>query len=269
MNGCFSLNSTVFADVRVQDIHGRPGLGFHQLAVQVVVAFHPQAENDAVAITELSGELRLLQGGQPGPLIGEMRALGSDLPMQSNTYAQERWISLGKELDGARIEAIEAVRLGRDMRIRLSLAGRARQLSGAHEATIRADLDLDVNQSAWIRVLDGMGYRKTLLLEIPMPAADAPEQLRQAIEHLQQAQDLMMHGRHREAVGACRDVLDQMDAALNDEQDIPDAVKGWLNHTREMDKAARIRLVRRALKSLTHPARHADEVSARVEWGSS
>jgi hypothetical protein len=113
-----------------------------------------------------------------------------------------------------------------------------------------------------------MGYRKTLLLEIPMPDSDAPEELRKAVEHLRQAQDLMIHGRYREAVGACRDVLDSLGAGLADEQDQPpEAVRGWFEGTRGLDKAGRVRLARRALKVLTHPARHADEVSARHEWG--
>jgi len=30
-----------------------------------------------------------------------------------------------------------------------------------------------MNQSAWIKILDQMGYRKTMLLEIPLPNGNA------------------------------------------------------------------------------------------------
>lgn len=35
---------------------------------------------------------------------------------------------------------------------------------------------------------------------------------------------------------------------------------------REMDKAKRLRLLRRAARVFTHPARHRDEVTASFEW---
>jgi len=177
------------------------------------------------------------------------------------TYNHEQWITFDSELDAARIQAIEAARMGRDLRLQLHINGMAITPGLRAPERIRAKIQHEATQSDWVRVLDGMGYRKTLLLEVPMPPADAPEQLRQVVEHLWHAQDSMMHGRYRESVGACRDVLESMDVALVDANTTaPGDQRTW-------DKATRVRQVRRALKVLTHPARHADEVSTQHEWG--
>jgi hypothetical protein len=78
----------------------------------------------------------------------------------------------------------------------------------------------------------------------------------------------MLRGHFKDAVGTCRDVLELVSSALNDEKEqAPESIKSLFEGTREMDKEQRLRVVRRSLKILTHPARHADQVSTSVEWG--
>jgi hypothetical protein len=261
-----SFRQQTVADVHVQSLHGRPGLGFCQLAVQLSVTLRGRQDADKLRITDLAGDLMVQERNHIGPLIGRMQASG-DLPLETQTYQQDRVPALAMALSRERVAAIEALRVGRDLGLRLVVTGQVEQVSTGEAERVRLELNHTASQSDWVKVLDGMGYRKTLLLEIPMPADDAPEELKQAVEHLRHAQDLMIRGEYRDAVGACRDVLQQMDTVLGDESDIPTPVRDWLNHTHEMDKAARVRLVRRALKSLTQPARHADLASTRVEWG--
>lgn len=261
MREAFTIGNTPFADVRVMNVYGHTGVGFYQLAIQIGVNMHARDENQAVHVADLSAELYLPEGAGHGPLVGHMATREQDIPFHSLSYNQEHWITFDLELDAARVEAIEAVRSGRNLGLRLHVDGNALAPGESRPQRVRVQILHEVAQSDWVRVLDGMGYRKTLLLEIPMPASDAPEQLRQAVEHLRQAQDLVMHGRYREAVGACRDVLESLDTALGD------ATAAAPDNQRDWDKACRVRHVRRALKVLTHPARHADEVSAQHEWG--
>jgi hypothetical protein len=60
--------------------------------------------------------------------------------------------------------------------------------------------------------------------------------------------------------------LEEVTRALKDENgpDVP--VAGLFEQTRQMNKADRLRLLRRAAKVLIHPARHRDEVAAAIEW---
>jgi hypothetical protein len=261
MRESFAIGNTTFADVRILNVHGQPGVGFYRLAVQIVVDMHARAEGQEVTVTDLTAELYLREGAGHGPLVGHMATREQDIPFHSLRYNQEQWVTFDLELDAARLTAIEALRMGRDLNLRIHVNGSAVAPGASGPQRIRAEIDHPTTQSDWVRVLDGMGYRKTLLLEVPMPSADAREQFQQAIEHLREAQDLMMRGKYRDAVGRCRDVLESLETALGD------ATTAAPDNQRDWDKACRIRNVRRAFKVLTHPARHADQVSTQHEWG--
>ena len=117
-----------------------------------------------------------------------------------------------------------------------------------------------VNQGMWVQVLEQLGYRKTLLLEVPVVGKDISPDLAAAAADLQHAQRAMERGDYRDAVGHCRDVMENVLRALKDD----DAID--FSNQRTMDKAERLRLLRRAFRVLTHPARHRDEVSVAIDW---
>ncbi len=71
----------------------------------------------------------------------------------------------------------------------------------------------------------------------------------------------MAQGEYREAVAACRDVLEEVSRALKD-----DRIQLNGKEQRDWDKAERLLQLRRALKVVVHPAKHRDEVSAAIEW---
>lgn len=73
-----------------------------------------------------------------------------------------------------------------------------------------------MNQGGWVGVLEQMGYRRTLLIEVPVPSDGRPAGLVQAVELLGKAQEHILHGRDRDTVAACRVVLEAIAAALGD-----------------------------------------------------
>lgn len=90
----------------------------------------------------------------------------------------------------------------------------------------------------------------------------------EAAEHLKTAQTHLLKGHFRDAVGSCRDVMESLSTALSDDKyQPPETIKAWFKDMQTMGKEERLRLVRRALRVLTNPAKHADKVSASIEWG--
>jgi hypothetical protein len=151
------------------------------------------------------------------------------------------------------------VRGGKDLAFNLNLyttltdsTGQVRQVNvgGAHV----------LNQSAWIALIEQIGYQKTMLLEVPVPDAQQQPELAAAVQSLASAQQAMARGDYRDAVGLCRGVLEEVKRALKDDDDI-----GFANQ-RDMNKADRLRLVRRAMRVFTHPPHHKDDVTALFEW---
>ena len=124
-----------------------------------------------------------------------------------------------------------------------------------------------VPQSTWIDVLEEMGYQRTLLVEVPMPDPNAQPELAEAVDLLAQSQRHLERGHDREAIGSLRDVLEQVKLAFGDDDTLdPDLTRVLFADSRSMTKGERLRVLRRALMLVTHPARHRDQVSVAIDW---
>ena len=130
-----------------------------------------------------------------------------------------------------------------------------------------ATIDHRVNQSAWIEILEQLDYQRTMLIEVPILNDGITDpRFSEARKHLQTAQTHLLGGHYRDAIGACRDVMEALTTVLNDEKDqLPEGISAWFDSTRLMGKKERVHLVRRAFKILTHPARHADQVATAID----
>lgn len=124
-----------------------------------------------------------------------------------------------------------------------------------------------VYQSMWIDVLEEMDYQRTLLVEVPMPDPNAQPELAEAVVLLAQSQRHLQFGHDREAVGSRRDVLEQIRLAVGDDDTLdPDLTRVLFANSRSMTKGERLRVLRRALMLVAHPARHRDQVSVAIDW---
>jgi hypothetical protein len=252
-----------FGRVTVSRVTGAPGIGFFRLGVTVDIIVEPAGGSsgapDLPRLAELLAEVRI--AGRPA---GRFEPMPGYLPVVS--YAartNEAHIELTCDLDRARIEAIEAARGGRDLALDVWFNGRF----GDGQAFSNQE-PFVVNQGVWVDVLSQMGYQQTLLIEVPIPSPAAQPELAEAVRLLGEAQGHMVSGHDRDAVGKLRDVLDQVTLAFgDDDENIDPALKSALfQNSRGMDKAERLRVVRRALKLVTHPARHRDQVTAGFSW---
>ena len=175
----------------------------------------------------------------------------------------QRQIELVCDLDRARVEAIEAARGGGNLQLDVWLSWR---FDDGHVSSSQEGLI--VNQGVWIEVLSEMGYQQTLLIEVPLPDPAAQPELAEAVRLLSAAQGHMLRGHYREAIRELRDVLDEVTRALgdDDESSDPQLRHVLFDNSRNMTKAERLRVVRRALKLVTHPARHRDQVAVSMDW---
>ncbi len=268
MSDHWSLNSTAFAELDVKSMNGSPGLGFYRLLVQVNITTRARPPGEEIVVTNIGGELLVQGKGETESFLGHMIQPGNQAPIRIMQYTNTLPAHLEIELDARRIEAIERIRLGEHLSFRLNVYGMAYDHKERAPQKVSAMLQYRANQGTWTEILEQMGYRKTILLEIPVPGEDISPKLTKAAGHLQIAQKHMLQGHFRDAVGACRDVLESLSVELKDEKgQTPEVIQSWFEGTREMSKDERLRLIRKAFKIFTHPARHADEVSTSMEWG--
>ena len=263
----FQINSprgggASFGTGSVSSIGGDRGLGFFRLNLTVEFVIEPSGNSGGQSglpqLTELIAEVRVNSG-----LIGRFTTMPGYLPIQSYPERSNRAsVPLTCDLDRARIEAIEGARAGGNLELAIYFNAR---FDNGH--AISFSESYPVNQGVWIDVLAQMGYQRTLLVEVPMPDANAQPELAAAVALLAQAQRHLLLGHDRDAVGSLRDVLEQVKLAFGDDDNIdPELNRVLFDRSRSMTKGERLRVLRRALMLVTHPARHRDQVSVAIDW---
>jgi hypothetical protein len=251
-----------WASVSVEHVQGQKAVGFSRLlmGLKLSVSARPAGSTDDrpnESLTAMPAEL--LVGGQGGGPIGRSDPVPGQLPIDDAAHDFDRYLQMTFDLDRTRLEAIENVRNGSDLNLTLNLypalANRGGYIRQANQALV-----YQVEQSRWVKILDELGYQRTLLIEVGVPHGQQPPSMAKALEHLAAAQGLIARGDYREAVGRCRDVLDAIKVELADDDQVD--FKG----ASDMHKADRLRLIRRGLYSFTSAARHIDEVTRQFEW---
>jgi len=264
MSERWSFGPYVFAKLDLKAMYGLPGLGFYRLIVQVDITTHGKEPGQEVTVTNIGGELYVTGKGKTEHFLGYVRRQGVDYPIATIKGTADRQLQLEVDLNPRQVQAIEDIRLGGDLRFKLSLYGIASRGGQGGPSNVSATFHYRANQSTWLEVLEQMQYRRTMLLEIPILDDHISPHFPEATKHLQTAQKHLLTGHFRDSVGSCRDVLESLEKALGDKQEIDSSGFG---KQREKTKEERLRLVRKALKVFTHPARHADDVAAQMEWG--
>jgi hypothetical protein len=201
-------------------------------------------------------------------MAGRWLGTATTQPGQGNLpqrqYASTEYAALRLFLEPALIRAIEDIRNGGGLSWRLHCSYRLRLRD---VDTVLNDVqEISIPQGIWIPLLEQMGYQQTMLLEVPVPDGDRRPELAHAVALLKRSERLIAEGQYIEAVGMCRDVLEEMSRALKDEPEPDPSVQSLFQNTRQMTKAERLRPLRRAAKVVTHPARHRDDVAVAIDW---
>jgi hypothetical protein len=252
------------ADAGVISVTAEAAIGFYRL--EFTVELLPNRETlNIQSISRFGGELllRLTRGGTPLPV--------SPLAPYSNGPTSLPWVGgerllmyLVADLDRSRLSALEEIRAGNEitLTVRLNL-----ELQEGDSTTWTVVLmDHALKRDAWLEILKNLGFADRMLLEVPSLSPPSNPRLAQVFEHLQRAQNALLEGEYREAIGRCRDVLEALSLALGDGDRTRPEVEALFANSRTLDKDERLQALRRALKLLTHPARHADEVAQQIEW---
>jgi hypothetical protein len=245
-----------FAEGFVESLTGMPGLGFFRLLVNLNLRV--EASADPTRLTQLSGDLTV--GNR---LATRLYASPPSLPLPQYPHAVTTTLTLQADLARQQLEAIEEARGGGELSLILTIHPVLTEPTGETRTSMLQE-HWQVNQGVWVGVLEQMQYRRTMLLEVPVPDPQRQPELAHAVDVLGRAQKAMTRGDYRDAVGLCREVLEEMSTALGDSE--PSPLPELFSGQRQMSKAERLRVLRHALKVFTHPAHHRDAVSVAMEW---
>lgn len=260
----FQLGKRMQGETRLLGIRGDRALGSFRLRCEVQLVFAKQPGDDKVAIVDLCGDMGLRFKTENPHHLG--RVYQSDpQPVIYAGASHTCSVGLCIDLSSTQLEAIEERRLGRGLDVILRLSGVGSSADGFF--SIGDTASLQVNQGTWIEVLERMGYRHTMLLEIPMPIVTSATPMTNAIDHLRAAQEYMLRGEWRQSVAATRDVMESIALVHSRVESGDSELEVLFRNMRSRKLPERIALLRRALQALAGAAKHADADASQIEWG--
>jgi len=262
-------NSYVVGGVDFQRIHGQPGVGFYRLNISVkfLMQFATSPDKGQNILKDITGQL-VIPGHQnvEVPVCRMLKISGDEIikPDENRQYFD---INFEAELDRQRLYALEEIRQNGDFWLLFRIEANAHSVNDVnkwHKA--KADIRFQATQSDWNKVLEGMKFRKTILLEIPSPdEVDHPD-YSDAVNFLTSAYNHLSNGNYRNVVADCRLVLESISPSFDQGGEISDDLKQLLKTDTSLTKDQRLARVNALLIKLTHLAHHTDDASKRTEW---
>lgn len=183
------------------------------------------------------------------------------------------------ELSHALLHAIEQLRKGRDVILRLDIGIVAvERVSGNDLTPKRVDSGqltyagyqycrYEIPKSKWLDLLKALGYGEFHMAEIPLPQVKKVKALDACLRHLQRAWEHFLDGRDREAMAACHDALEGIAKQHGNANSKPDqnAFSNILAGTAHQEKVNKIAQMLSRCADLTHLGRHEHKPPVELE----
>jgi len=221
----FEQYSIAEAEISEMDVLGVGGSVTPQFWVpmRLSVSHRGMKSRDGLEVVSLTGRLSTVNG----PLATALPVNIAFIIPQGYDGYKDQHCYLEFSLDAIRIDALEKLRAGGDLSLRLDAILQVNKLHSLNQRPPNQPLaeivwgyvqphklflqtDLKIPRDVWIsRVLRNVGYGIVQVIELPAAPLEACASLDHSFKALQQAQEMHKIGLYDEAVGKCRVALDK------------------------------------------------------------
>jgi hypothetical protein len=246
-----NLNSRIVAETRFQSVDGTHAAGAYclQLTLGLQVQNWPEQEGPVPVVR--FGDAQVVLDGGPGLLLGYAHPEIA-VPFRVFKHAHTRAVLYSILLAPQALEAIEKGRAGGGVGLQLKV--QAEISVGTNVDAVFDDVRCHIAQSDWLRVLEEVGYGRTLLFEVPVPRSLGAEG-NSVMASLAAAKRAFIEGRYGESVAACRSVLEGLTQCLgqgDDMRKVRDAVGQGRRELTVLERELRLRSVALEYAHLAH-----------------
>jgi hypothetical protein len=159
-------------------------------------------------------------------------------------------------LTTAQLAALERLRGGEPMRVRLTAHARAHANGSLVEGRMAEEQAFSIDRDEWLGQLKAAAFADTLIVEIPVPDPRSAPPLAEATGLLRQALDHSAHGRPAEAVGGCRVAVEALGNAGFGRHAPENVVHFIKENARRLSMDQRYSVLRAAVELYCSPPHH-------------
>ena len=276
----FTYQSYIVAEPKIQRVALRSGAGNYFLDIVVEASSVPHG-TAVFYIADLRATVRAcnLDLGTATPVGQSFLNVASP----DAKYRTQTWPSLAVAISQQAMQLIEDARTGADLQLNVKLqatvnaflqaAGKPQRTQSADGPLQRSlpvcgvennfyapthveeDIQYTVPQSEWIRLLNGAGYSRSMLFEVPFPKQQAPTAASRAVSHFEAASAAFTRAEYATTVAKCREALE---SAVDDIGIKPPEWKklSEKDQREKMSITDRLALCWAATRHTTHQAHH-------------
>jgi len=247
-------NSRRFCEITPEVYSGQRVIGGYLLSFAIRLLINPVNKGENPQLHHLTAELWIETPQRSQKFIGQLQSTQGPAIHQAYDHVNNTAQGFGIKLSFSDLNEIEKERCGGDVTFLLKIKGMILE-QGDYRPSWE-DRTLRIEQSAWIKVLDQMGYSKFLLIEVPTSGENSNPAYNLSYAKLEEAQQAMLRGQWRQSVALCRDCLETLPTFPEDE----------ISPNKENTKKERLQLIQK-LMHLTHLAKHSNnDVANNTEW---
>lgn len=248
-------NSHIIADASFGGVYGIQAAGAYLLRLSIHFAVPNWPQGELMPTVFLTAAAVQVERG------GRTLALGSAMPetpvpFRIGVHSHMANALYELLLSPPAIEAVEQLRGGGGIQFRLKI--QTHLTKGSETLATNDEILCTVSQSDWITVLEQVGYKKTLLLELPIPQGDE-ESVSQ--RHLATARSHILRGHYEDSVASCRKALEGWTTQRAEGDAVKKARDTKRSASRSLTLYERELLLRDAAINFSDLAHHADDVA--------
>jgi|GEM_PF-6083878 len=244
-----------FAELDMYQVVSASGTGIYRLTFRLKVSPNSKQPDGIANVIWLSADL-YCPSSRTGKIVARSHCADPfDIRPDSNWTT----VDIHFDLTPLQIDALEHIRAGGGLNCELVFHGAVFQNQRFVQLR-RESFNYHCEQSAWIKLLDSMQYRKTMLIEVPLLSGATDPRWEEAVSQLAAADNQFRLGHYRETVAGCRKVIEVLE--------LVGGTDNGGKESRQRTKSQRIVEMRNTFKALTHLAsHHGDDISITTSWG--
>lgn len=256
--------SKQFGTCRIGEVHGQAGIKSRLLIDVNVLLWNVDADEQAARLLSFEADVSIRGADNREVLVGRAVTADQNFSLRQYKTRAENRLRLALDLTRSELDAWERARQGKPFTLGLAYHGLAFSPSVGVDNLMGSD-NRSITQSEWVTALDELGYRKTVLVEVPVPDEREHPALATAARELAHATSALLTGPSRTVVASCRQALEALAHAIGEDPTTYNIVDLVRNNPR-LDKPERFAVLRKALTIVCHPAHHADPAAAAIDW---
>lgn len=257
MSMSLTINGLIVGEISNQGVSLRPVLGAYELCFSLKITMNPKRDHER-RVTIFGARVRLSNDRGVSLDVGFAQP---EQPIELRQYDHPHPMScfLVQSLHPGQLAELERVRDGGNIAFQLQVSGVGTETDEYGAQSVYDMLHFRVPRSEWIESLRTAGAKNILLLEVPVPLVDPPEEWVAAGKDLQQAVIHYQNGDYRSCVGMCRTVLDEIGRKRFDAEGdwATPLLKRLANDRTGMARGEREAALWATVRHYAHPAHHA------------